>query len=179
MVRRTYARRYAQAVFEIAQKSSQLESWQTDLRKIVDTVTDAALAAFLESPKVHFKEKEQVLSERLAMVSPLSLNLVRLLIVRGRLEIVGEIADEYQRLLDSYHGIEQAELTTAVPLNNGEEREITRHLEEIVGKKLVVRSKVNSGLIGGMIARVSGKLLDGSTRSNLEALKREMAGANK
>lgn len=179
MARKAYARRYAQAVFEIALETKELDRWQSDLKKMVSIVGDAALVTFLESPKVHFADKARLLSEQLEDISPLALNLFLLLITRGRLSIIGEIEDEYQRLLDSYHGIEPAEVSTAIPLDDEDELKLTEQLGAIVGKKVVLKSEVDPALIGGFVVRVGGKLLDGSTRGKLMALKRELAGAGR
>ena len=179
MARRVYARRYAQAVFEIALETEELDSWQSDLRKITSLGEDATFIAFLGSPKFHFDDKARLLRERLDDISPLALNLVYLLVTRGRLSTVGEIADEYQRLLDSYRGIEHVEVTTAIPLDDKDKLRLEESLGAAVGKKVVLKPEVDSSLIGGIIARIGGKLLDGSTRSKLEALKRELAGVRR
>ena len=176
MARRVYARRYAQAVFEIALEAKELDRWQSDLRKMASLAEDAAVTTFLESPKVHFDDKSRLLSKRLNGINPLALNLAYLLVARGRLSMVGDIANDYQRLLDNYRGIEPAEVTTAIPLDEEDKLRLAEHLSTIVGKKVVIKSKVDSSVIGGIIARISGKLLDGSTRSQLEVLKKELAG---
>ena len=176
MARRANARRYAQAVFQIAVEREELDRWQSDLRKIASLGEDAAFTMLLESPKLHFDDKARLLSEHLGDINPLALNLVYLLVAKGGLSIAGEIADEYQRLLDSYHGIEQAEVITAIPLDDKERLKIEERLGAMVGKKVIIKPEVDSSLIGGIVARIGGKLLDGSTRSRLEALKREMSG---
>ncbi len=176
MARGVYARRYAQAVFEIALERKELDRWQSDLRKITSLGEDARLTTFLESPKFHFDDKAKLLSEQLGDINPMALNLVYLLVTKGRLSVVGDIAEEYQRRLDNYRGIEQAKVTTAVALDDVEKQRLTEHLGAVVGRKVVLKSEVDSSLIGGIIARVGGKLLDGSTRSKLEALKRELIG---
>ena len=177
MARKAYARRYAQAAFEIAMERKEFDSWQSDLREIAGLGEDVALAVLLESPKLYFDDIVKLLSEQLVGINPLALNLVYLLIARGKLNIVGEIADEYQRLLDSYRGIEQAEVITAVPLDDEDKLSLAERLGVIVGKKVLIKSTVDSTLIGGVVARIGGKLLDGSTRSRLEALKKEMSGS--
>ena len=179
MARRIYAKRYAQAVFNIALEREELDRWQSDLRKMASLGEDAAFVAFLESPKLHFDDKARLLSERLGDINPLALNLAYLLVARGRLAMVGDIADEYQRLLDSYRGIEQAEVTTAIPLDDEDKIRLAEHLGAVVGKKVVLKPEVDSSLIGGIIARIGGKLLDGSTRSRLRALKKELSGVAK
>lgn len=179
MARKAYARRYSQAVFEIAVERQELDRWQSDLVKIASLGDDDAFSMLLESPRLHFNDKARLLSERLGDVNPLALNLACLLVSRGRFSIVGEIADEYQRLLDSYRGIEPAEVITATPLTDEDKLRIEERLSAIVDRKVVIKPEVNPGLIGGIVARVGGKLLDGSTRSRLEALKREMSGGGR
>ncbi|MFC1985474.1 ATP synthase F1 subunit delta [Chloroflexota bacterium] len=179
VARKAYAKRYSQAVFQIAVERKELDRWQSDLRKIASLDEDAAFTALLESPKLHFNDKARLLSERLGDINPLALNLVYLLVAKGRLSMTDEIADEYQRLLDSYRGIEPAEVITAVPLDDKDRPRLEEHLGAVVGKKVVIKTEVDPGLIGGIVARIGGKLLDGSTRGRLEALKRELAGVTK
>jgi len=179
VARRGYARRYSQAVFEIALETKELDRWQSDLKKVVSVVGDAAFMTLLESPRVHFEDKTSLLSERLEDISPLALNLVLLLVTRGRLSIIGDITDGYQRLLDSYRGIEPAEVTTAVPLDDKDKVKLAEHLGAMVDKKVKLKCEVDPGLVGGIVARIGGKLLDGSTRSKLTALKRELVAAGR
>ncbi|MFC1995882.1 ATP synthase F1 subunit delta [Chloroflexota bacterium] len=179
MTRRVYARRYAQAVFQIALEKDELDKWQSDLRKIASLGEDATIAAWLENPKLHFDDKARLLSEQLVDTNPLALNLTYLLVTKGRLDIISDIAGEYQRLLDSHHGIEQAEVITTISLDNETKLKLAEHLGAIVDKKISLKPTVDSGLIGGLIARIGGKLIDGSTLSKLEALKRDLAGTGR
>jgi F-type H+-transporting ATPase subunit delta len=162
-------------VFKIAQERNELDRWQSDLKKIATLGEDAPFIALMENPKIHFEAKAKLLSEWLGALNPLALNLVYLLVARGRLSMVGDIADEYQRLLDSYRGIEQAEVTTAIELDDEDRRKLEERLEAVVGKKVVLKPKVDPGVLGGIVARIGGKLLDGSTRSRLMVLKKAMA----
>jgi F-type H+-transporting ATPase subunit delta len=175
MARKSYARRYSQAVFDIALEKNELDRWQSDLKKIATLADDAELITLLENPKVHFEDKAKLLAKGLGNINPLALNLVYLLVSRGRFGMVADIADEYQRLLDSYRGIEQAEVTTAIELDDKERRKLEERLGAVVGKKVVVKPSVDPGVLGGIVARVGGKLLDGSTRSKLMALKKALA----
>ena len=169
-----YTRRYSQAIFHMAQEGQDFNAWQSDLRKIASLVEDAELTALLENPKLHFDDKAKLLSERLGDINPLALNLAYLLVTRGRLGMIGGIADEYQRLSDSYRGIEQAEVTTVIPLDDEDRLRMEKRLGVAVDKKVVLKPKVDASLIGGIIARIGDKLIDGSTRNKLEALKREL-----
>ena len=176
MARRAYAKRYAQAIFEIAMEKEELDRWQFDLKELAGLAEDAAIITLFEDPKVPFDDKAKLLSEQLGAINTLALNLVYLLISKGQLSALGEVADEYQQLLNNYRGIEEAEVVTAIPLDDEDKQRLEERLGAIVGKKVVIRPEVDSSLIGGFVARIGGKLLDGSTRSRLEALKKELSG---
>jgi F-type H+-transporting ATPase subunit delta len=176
MARRFYAGRYAQAVFEIALEGKELDRWQFDLRMIAALNEEAALMAFLESPKFPLDDKVKIVSARLSGINPLALNLVYLLVARGRLRMASDISEEYRRRLDRYRGIEPAEVTTAVSLGEEEKRRLAEDIGTLISKKMVLKSAVDSGIVGGLIVRVGGKLLDGSTHGKLEALKKQLVG---
>lgn len=175
MAVKAYARRYAQAVFEIAREQDGLDKWQAELERLAALVADAAVLAWLEDPKVPFDTRARLLREALGDAEPLALNLAYLLLTRERLAMAADIATEYRRLLNSYRGIEPAAVVTAVPLSDEERQRLAEQLGVIIGKKVVVEAEVDPNLVGGFMARVGGKLLDGSTRSRLNALQRELA----
>lgn len=174
MARRYSARRYAQAVFEIALAKKQPDEWQAILDSMAELGRDASIAAFMESPDVPLGEKARVIKEALGVTDPLIANFFHLLISKGRFGTVTDIAGEYRRLLDKQRNIERAEIITAVPLDEEENRKVTAQLGEILGKKIVARNEVNPAIIGGMVVRVDGKLLDGSVRSRLDSLRAEI-----
>jgi F-type H+-transporting ATPase subunit delta len=176
MAKKANARRYAQAVFEIALERKELDRWQADLQKIVGAVNDSTFQAALDSPRIRINDKERFLKERLEDISPLALNLVLLLITRTHAGVTKEIADEYKLLLDKYRGIVTAEVTTAVPLEEKDKQKLVEKLGALTGAKVEIETRVAPEILGGVIARVGGKLLDGSTRSKLAALKKELVG---
>lgn len=176
----SYARRYSQAIFRTARESKALNAWQSTLRRLAGVVRDRALFARLQDPKVSDDDRAKLLTERLGEIDPLALKMVSMLAAKGRLDVVEEIADEYQRLLDSYRGVEGtevAEITTAIPLDDDYQLKLAQRLTSILGKPVVLRTKVDPGLIGGIVIRVGDKLIDGSIRSRLEALKKTLSGA--
>ena len=174
MARRFNARRYAQAVFNIALEQKELDRWQSDLDMVAGLGGDATVMALFENPKVRFEDKAKLLSEGLGDISPLALNLVYLLVAKGRLDAIGDIAGGYRLLLDGYHGIERAEVTTAIALDDKDKARLEEQLGAVVGKKVVVETKVDKSLIGGIVARVGGKLLDGSTLSKLAVMRKAL-----
>jgi F-type H+-transporting ATPase subunit delta len=171
------SKRYAQAVFNIALEHHELERWQADLKQFAILAAIPEFVAVMDNPNLAFEDKTRLLERQAGNIGPLALNLVYLLISRGKTNLLSGISSEYQRLLDSYHGIETAEVTTAVPLEAGGKSLLTQHLEALTGKKIVMNLKVDPDIIGGIIIRTGGKLIDGSTTSRLAALKDKLANA--
>jgi F-type H+-transporting ATPase subunit delta len=176
MPRKAHARRFAQAVFEIAQEKSELDRWQADLEKAAGAMADGTFMAAMDSPKIKFDTKAKLLTERLGDIGPLARNLVFLLVARNGAGMIGQIAEEYRSMVDAYHGIRTAEVSTAVPLDEEDKRRLTESLSQLVGSRVVLKTEVTPEILGGIVARVGGQLLDGSTRSRLAALKRDLEG---
>ena len=177
MAHSVYARRYAQAVFRMALENQEQNKWQSDLRKVSSICRDEALFALLDNSEVSFEEKERVLSERLGEINPTVLKLVSMLVAKGRLDIIEYISDEYQQLLDGYRGVEGvgvAEVITAIPLDDEERLKIGKRITEIIGKPVVLKPKVDPSIIGGIIIRVGDRLIDGSIRSKLVSLRKDI-----
>ena len=169
------AKRYAEAVFEVARERDELDKWQAELAGLVKLREDAALAAWLDNPGMGLARKREFLEAALKDVSPLARNLVYLLIQRGRLAGLADIAAAYDDRLNRHRGRLPARVTSAAPLDAGTEARIKARLDGVTGQDVIVRTEVDPELVGGFVARIGDKLLDGSTRSNLRALKRNIA----
>jgi F-type H+-transporting ATPase subunit delta len=172
------ARRYAEAVFEIASETGSFDAWSNDLRTVAEFVVEPDVARILASGKVPRSEKLRLLSAALeGRTGPLGWNLVQLLEQRGKTDLAPEIERLFRERVDDARGIAHAVVTTAVPLSHEERQLVTSRLSTLTGKQVEVRPVVDEAIIGGMVARIGDELIDGSTRSRLVALKRRLEGA--
>ena len=179
MTSNEYSRRYSQSIFRMALEQKDLNRWQSDLRKVAALMKDNALFSLITNPKITGAEKTRTLTQRLGDVNPLVIKLVLLLATKGKLAALDDIAEEYQMLVDNYRGIEGtaiAEVTTAVPLDEDYQLKIAQRITEIIGKPVLLRPKVDPAILGGIIIRVGDKLIDGSIRSKLAALRKDLGG---
>ena len=176
MPRAASARRYAQAVFELALENRELEKWFDDLTLLSDSVSNQEFLDFLSQPRVTSEEKIRVVRDALGdSVGPLALNLMSLLATKNIAHILPGITDQYQELLDAQQGIERAEAVTAIPLYDDEQRRITEMLSAMSGRDVRLTTRVDAEILGGMIIRIGDRVMDGSTRSRLQAMRRELA----
>lgn len=176
MVKKANPRRYAQAVFEIALEQKELDRWQSDLQQLAEAVGVEAFLDVLENPRITIEAKEKFIRGSLSGISPLSVNLALLLVSKSGIKTVAEIAAEYKKMLDAQRGVETAQVTTAIRLDDSDKEKLKAELGVLTGAKIELKTEVDAAILGGVIARVGGKLLDGSTRSKLAALKRELVG---
>ena len=171
---RVAAKRHAQAAFQIALERDELDIWRGDLERLSALVKDPLLFAFLENPRINFEEKARILRQGLEGVNPLVMNLALLLVARGRLGLVADMVLEYGRLVDEHRGIAHAEVATAIPIEIEEKDKLVRHLGDLVGLKIALTDRVDPSIIGGLVARVGDKIIDGSTRSRFLALRESL-----
>jgi F-type H+-transporting ATPase subunit delta len=172
------ARRYAEAVFELASERDTIDIWSRDLQTIADFASEADVGRVLESGRVPASEKLRLVTAALEPhLSTLAMNLVKLLAGRNKLHLARQIFDAFRERADDRRGIAHATVTTAVPLADDERQAIATRLSTLTGKRVDVTPVVDEAIIGGVVARIGDQLIDGSTRTKLIALKRRLAAA--
>lgn len=176
MAARGIARRYAQAVFELARETDSVATWQVQLTRLADIANDDVAGAFFKSPSVDTKDKHAAVTQFLpGEANQQARNLALLLIQRHRFEIAPDILDVFQSLLLASQGIAVAEVTTAVELSDTERANVATKLTELMGQQVQVRTRVDPSIIGGLIARVGDRMIDGSVESQLRNLRARVA----
>ena len=174
MANRLSGQRYAQAIFELALENQLLEEWDQDLRLASDVLQDEEFALFLKHAEVSSERKVTAIESVLAEVHPLVRNLVSLLVSRDGVEAIADVQGGYTRLLDEHLGRQLVEVTAAVPLEDAELERITRFAAELTGKEVVVTTRVDESILGGLVIQIGDQLLDGSTSAALERLRRNI-----
>ena len=175
MARGASARRYAQAVFAIALEQGETDRWLDDLALFADAMGNEDFANFLDAPQLALSQKTDLISETLGdSVSKLALNLISLLASRNSARLLPSVTESYQQMLDDHNGIERAEIVSAVALSDEQQQRIETMLSGIVGKEITATSRVEPQILGGFVARVGDKVIDGSTRTRLDELRREL-----
>ena len=67
-----------------------------------------------------------------------------------------------------------AEVTTAIPLVENREQEIVKSLERMTGRQIVMETRVDPSLIGGVITKIGSVVYDGSVSRQLAKLKQQL-----
>ena len=175
MLKGAVARRYAEAVFEIGVEQKTLDTWRADVATIAEYFGARQLAFILGEPNIRFERKEAIVRDLLATkVQPDSLKFALLLAERNLVGIAPRVSEEFDRLYDNYRGQAQAQVTTAMPLDDEMRARIAADLQAMTGKRILLQEKVDPSILGGVIARVGDTLIDGSVRRKLQLLREQI-----
>jgi len=178
VIRDVAAKRYAEAAYLIAQEDGTEAAWLDGLTALSALSTEEA-QTFLQDSRVPPQRKAEMLETALKGVDPLVLNLGRLLLRRKKTHIAAQIKEAFQELVDQASGITHATVTSAVPLSEDELKAVTGKLSQITGGPVIVEPRVDESILGGLIVKMGDRLIDGSARSRLQALRQELAGARR
>jgi F-type H+-transporting ATPase subunit delta len=175
MLKGAIARRYAAAIFDIARKQNTIDRTLEDIEGIAQVFANRKLSFLLREPKVPAKRKETAIRQALASkVLPTSLNLALLVVQRDLVEIMPGIARELKQMVMDYKNEAIAEVTTAARMDEAELALIKQALEKNTGKTIIMQTRVQPAILGGVIARVGDEVVDGSVRYRLSALQHQL-----
>jgi F-type H+-transporting ATPase subunit delta len=168
------ARRYAEALLALAPDQRTVVELRTSLDKLAP-VFDRVTIASLRDPSVPMKQRVEALSSALRGEPDTVRSLMVLLLESDRIALVPQIGLAFGDLVDRREGIAKARITTAVPLEETERRELVRRLEQTSGTKLRATFAVDPTLIGGAKVQIGDHLIDASVHAKLTALGRQLA----
>jgi F-type H+-transporting ATPase subunit delta len=170
------ARRYADAAFQVAARDGTHETWRREMAAAAETLGEARIARALGNPALPIASRAELVRAAIgAAVSNPVLNLVQLLLARGRIELLPGVAREFARLDDLRLGVVHATATSAAPLAADEVRAMTARLEQLTGGHVELATSVDPSLLGGVVVRLGDRLIDGSVRGRLERLRTQLA----
>lgn len=179
MARRvTAARRYAEAAFEIGSADGTLDAWERDMATIGATMRHPELRSLLQHPAIPFADKERVVRRVMGRgVAAAPINLVLLMVRRGRPGAIDRMIERFAELLRRHRGIARAEVRTALPLDDAQRAEIVSRLRTLTGSQVEMAETVDPELLGGIAVRIGDQLYDASVRSRLERLRARLTTA--
>lgn len=170
----TIARPYAEALFQ-ASTGADAQAVGQQVAALASVSADPALRQFADSPKVNDGLVANVIADVLARqgvtLLPAVQNLLRAVLENGRLPALGEIATQYQALVNATTGVSDAVVYSAFPIDGAQLAEVVASLEKRFGRKLDARVEVDPELIGGIRAVVGDEVLDTSVKARLEQMK--------
>jgi F-type H+-transporting ATPase subunit delta len=165
------ARPYAEAVFLMAEEKGQMDQWSDMLGFLKQVTSDELLKKISDNPKVSKDALQGAMMDICqGQMDDNGLNLIKLLIKNNRLQIAGEIAEQFEVKKAEIAGIIDVKVTSAFPMSDDDKDELTKSLSSSFGKQVKISVEEDSSLIGGMVIRAGDKVIDGSLSGQIQQL---------
>ncbi|MCR4400168.1 MAG: F0F1 ATP synthase subunit delta [Syntrophomonadaceae bacterium] len=173
MLNKSVARRYAEALFAIAQDTQKVDEYQKELEMVAEVVGgNEDLKAFMFHPLVPPKEKKDVVAKLFGdKLSPVTTNFVNVVVDKRREIYLAAIAEEFKQMANEFKNVLFADLVSAREVPDPEIEALKSRLAEATGKTVELKVSVDPALIGGIKVRVGDRIIDASVRKKLDMLK--------
>lgn len=177
MIKTRIAKRYSRALFEIAKEAGRIDEYRRDL-EVVDSLfaTSDAVRAGLTSVVASFDQKTAILD---AVIESAGLdktvgNFLKVLLDAGKMPVLPQVAAEYAAMADEATGKVRGEVAAPSALEAAEVERIAAALSKALGKQVILESREDAALIGGVVARVGNLVFDASVRTQIQRMKESL-----
>jgi F-type H+-transporting ATPase subunit delta len=175
----TVSRNYAETLFALASQNEGLERYQDAIEIVARLLDeDPRFRLFLETPRIAASDKKDVIRKAFggALPKPL-INFLMVVLDKRRQRLLREIAREYHDLVDQSLNRVHAEVTVARPLDEQALRTVTERLTTLLGRTAIPHVRVKPEILGGIVVRAGDTIYDGSLKSRLEGMRRQLLDA--
>jgi F-type H+-transporting ATPase subunit delta len=171
--------KYAKGLFTVGKELGKTKEFGEELRQIKELlISMPEVLSALQNPIYPPDLKMEIIDEILkaVRVDPEIERFLKLLVERRRIQYIEEIVTMYQELLDEELNIARGEVITAYPISDEEKREIENVLKDYLKKEVILESKVDERIIGGIKIRIGDLIFDGTLKTQLGKFKEIIKG---
>ena len=171
---------YAIALFEsLRENQVDLEEALLELQKIAEIIREEKINKFLLHPSIDKNEKIDILKQALKDFNKTISSFVLVLIENNRINIFDGIIESFKEEYNELKGIINVEIITREPLSGEMYKKIVSYLENSYKKRVEATTKTNDDIIGGIIVKVNGTIIDDSILNKLKAIKDTVLNSNR
>lgn len=172
----TVSHEYGGALFLLASNEGITEPVLKSLNDAAEVLREnPSYIDFLRAPNIPLGERISAVSRAFdGKIHEYVSSFIKLLTEKGHIRDFFACINEYESLYDAYLGISRAKVTSAVKLSGEQKQALQKRLEALSGHKVVMDCKVQKELLGGVVVRMDGKILDGSLKARIEEIREEL-----
>jgi len=173
------ARRYAKALFSLGKEQDKFEKYSDTLSAIANLYGKSPeVVDSLTNPLYPLDARKKVMAKiaESAGADTIMTSFLNLLVEKKRAAILPDIAEEMSTMVDLEKNISHGSVISAIKLDSALQKKIQATLEKLTGNKVILDTKVDPSIIGGIIAKVGDLVLDGSIKTQLNGLKESIKG---
>jgi F-type H+-transporting ATPase subunit delta len=169
---------YARSLFEVATEHDKLDVVREELGQFADALDESReLQTFFFSPYFSTEEKKEGLAKAVSGADETVSNFLELLLENHRMPVVFRVRREFDRLWEEANRLLPVQITSAVELDEAVTSRIGEEIGRQTGRRVQLTTTVDPEVLGGIVVRVGNSILDGSIRTRLERLRKQVARA--
>lgn len=173
MDKEAIAKRYASAIYDIAESSDKIGEIREALNILAENYNeDEEFKVFLLDPSIKYDEKVEYLHKSFDFISEDAFKIINYLVKKGRVPLAEKIKDSYLKIYYEKNNKILVNATFTKELSDNQREALMKKLEEKYKKKIVLNLSVDEELIGGGIIKIGNKVIDGSIKSQIEDIKK-------
>lgn len=169
------AKRYAKALLDIGKEKGIIAELAQQLQSLHDIYANSRdFRNTVLNPSIEVEERKALIKAIAKKYGwhQIMLNFTLLLLDRHRLQILPELMTDFQQQVDVLQSRLRAEVTSATALTLPQQEQLRQSLSKLTGLKQVeLDLKVDETLLGGVVTRMGGVVVDGSIRTQLEKIR--------
>lgn len=181
MIASGVAKRYAQALFMVAEESQRIDAVAEELDRAWETIERQADLKQLFYG-VQFSQMDKKVIMKKIFKDDLSrdvLNFLLLLIEKSRYAFLPDIRTAYHALRDQHLGIHDVTVYSAFPLTEEKQEDIRKALGQTEGKIIRLNVKEDASLLAGIRVQIGDTIIDGSAKARLEKMRKQLLNNRK
>lgn len=175
------AKKYANALFEMAKETNCVQKANEDLVFVVETITtNDELKKFIYSPLIKKEDKKDVLERLFSMhIDKVCLDFLKMLADSNRIDVIQEILNQFTIIFDEEHNIVKPVITSAIQLNDEQKQSIVSKLQNKLSKNVEPEFVIDSNIIGGLIIDIDDRTMDFSLKSKFDNMHKQLTKGNR
>ena len=164
---------YAHSLLEVARAEGNLSEVEDELFRFARIVEGNDELRMALSDRTLPGERRTAIVEELleGRALPLTVATISFIVGSGRGHDLMAIVQQFVELAAAFRQHEVAEVRSAVPLDDEQQRRLAVALSQATGKQVEVKVVVDEKVLGGLVATIGDTVIDGTVRHRLAELK--------
>lgn len=170
------AKRYAKALFSLAKEEGKLSDIEADFKIIAELIEESGdFRSFLENPLISERDKSDTMKRILdKKISRISYHFLMLLARKKRSAVLPAVVYQLHQLMLDYQNRVEGEVVSAADLDKEQMDKIKKHVQDVIGKEVILNQRTDAGVIGGFVVKVEDMIIDSSIRYQLNKLREKL-----
>lgn len=166
-------RRYALALYKVAEEKNKVDEYLQDLREICDIIdNNKELKAVIEYPQISTKQKKRIFIDIFkGKIDEELLSFLLILIEKGRILYLREKLNQFEQINLEKKNIVIAQVKSVIEMTDEQTSTLKSKLEKMYNKTVIIKHEIDKSIIGGLYVRVGNDVIDGSIKSKLDDMR--------